>query len=107
MNQLDWINKESERNQGDTYWDLAKGLTLQLKGMYRGYQKRIEIEGNKEESLKFENFYYLTNMGDLEDIIPAFDSQEINLKEKGFHECSGFIKLLKDELITSHNTHNM
>lgn len=107
INQLDWINKESDKNQGDPYWDLVKGLILQLKGMFRGYQKRIEIEGEKQAfPLKFENFYYLTNMGDLEDILPAFQPED-HLKGIGFHECSGIVTLLKNDLITAHNTHNM
>ena len=104
LNQLDWINKEIKKNRDDLYWNLVEGLIAQLKGMYRGYKDRLEKEKNLDQNLDFFNFYYLTNMGDLQDIIPAF---ECEIKPDNFRECSGFIKLTENELYTSHNTHNM
>ena len=52
--------------------------------------------------MDFLHFYYLTNMGDLEDIIPAFKNQsrtEMN--------CNGFIMDIQDDLHVSHNTFNI
>lgn len=77
---------------------------LQLRGMYDGYIKKIKKEGKNEQEIDFFHFYYLTNMGDLQDIIPAFENND---EEEKFLNCSGFIKLTENELITCHNTHNM
>ena len=104
LNQLDWINEQFEKNKSSPYWNLVECLIVQLKAMYQGYKDKVEKNKKYEESLDFFSFYYLTNMGDLEDIIPAFENQE---KNNELHECSGFIKLTKDDLFVSHNTHNM
>ena len=40
--------------------------------MYRGYLTRINIENAPSMFIGFSQFYYLTNVGDLEDLIPAF-----------------------------------
>lgn len=40
--------------------------------MYRGYLTRINVEKTLYMYIGFSQFYYLTNVGDLEDLIPAF-----------------------------------
>ena len=102
--QLEWIDSEIGKNKTDPYWNLVEGLIAQLRGMHRGYTKKVEDISKHDQNFDFSHFYYLTNMGDLEDVIPAFEYEE---KNADFHECSGFIKLLADDLVTSHNTHNM
>ena len=74
--QLNWINSQTQTN-GSNYWRFVKALMAQLDGMYQGYQKKVNEIGKSEESLDFFHFYYLTNMGDLEDIIPAFDNTKM------------------------------
>lgn len=74
--QLNWINSQTQTN-GSNYWRFVKSLMAQLDGMYQGYQKKVNETGKSEESLDFFHFYYLTNMGDLEDIIPAFDTTKM------------------------------
>ena len=50
--------------------------------MYRGYLTRINEESSLSMFISFSNFYYLTNVGDLEDLIPAFhDSTQMEVKE--------------------------
>lgn len=71
-NQLTWIHKQIVLNQNSDYWKFVEGLMSQLKGMYEGYKEKIALSGKKDEYLDFYHFYYLTNMGDLEDIVPAF-----------------------------------
>ena len=102
--QLNWIDDEVKQNKGDPYWELVEGLMAQLKGMHKGYLKKAEELKKTQEILDLAHFYYLTNMGDLGEIIPAFEACE---KNEDFHECSGFVKLLENDLVTSHNTHNM
>jgi hypothetical protein len=70
---LKWIETQIITYRNDNFWILVDGLMQQLKGMYDGYIRKINDEKKKEEYLSFFNFYYLTNMGDLEDIIPAFE----------------------------------
>ena len=74
--QLNWINSQIQTN-GSNYWRFVKALMAQLDGMYQGYQKKVNETGKSEESLDFFHFYYLSNMGDLEDIIPAFDNTKM------------------------------
>ena len=40
--------------------------------MYRGYLARINLESSGSMYIGFSNFYYLTNTGDLEDLLQAF-----------------------------------
>ena len=55
----------------------------QLRYMHRGYLTRINEEKQQDYYLGFTEFYYLTNMGDLEDLIPAFhEEQEEGKKEE-------------------------
>ena len=43
--------------------------------MYRGFLLRLHEENRLDMYIGFSQFYYLSNMGDLEDIIPAFDQE--------------------------------
>lgn len=40
--------------------------------MYRGYLTRINVEKSLTMYIGFSQFYYLTNVGDLQDLLPAF-----------------------------------
>lgn len=71
--QLSWIEWQISINNGSDYWKFVEVLMAQLKGMHEGYLKKVKENGKKEDYLDFFHFYYLTNMGDLEDIIPAFE----------------------------------
>ena len=84
LNQLDWIDEQIVSNRQSEYWQLVKGLIAQLKGMYMGYQSSVNKFRRDNESLDFFHFYFLTNMGDLEDIIPAFDISKM-FKKKMMH----------------------
>lgn len=43
----------------------------QLRYMYRGYLTRINVEKTLNMYIGFSQFYYLTNEGDLQDLLPA------------------------------------
>ena len=48
----------------------------QVRYMYRGYLTRINLERSLSMYISFSNFYYLTNTGDLEDLLQAFSETE-------------------------------
>lgn len=77
LNQIDWINNQIKNNIESNYWRLIQGIMNQLKGMYQGYRASLIHQGRETEILDFYHFYYLTNMGDLEDIIPAFSESKM------------------------------
>lgn len=74
-NQTNWILQTTKANSNDNYWQLVNATFSQLYGMYDGYIAAITKYGLQNQyNLTFNQFYYLTNMGDLEDIIPAYSS---------------------------------
>jgi hypothetical protein len=93
-------------NQEDQEFQETLCLILeQFKGLYLGYR----YASNHKPSLKEEDFYTITMQADLEDLIPAFESERLSTglfrREK---DCSGFVKIVKNgELIVGHNTHNL
>mmetsp|Transcript_35393 Transcript_35393/g.31867 ORF Transcript_35393/g.31867 Transcript_35393/m.31867 type:complete len:316 (-) Transcript_35393:749-1696(-) len=101
--QNQWIDKMVAQNPSDDYWVLVNATFTQLRGMYDGYQQAIK-DNNVQNTynLTFDEFYYLANAGDLEDLLPAFKDE---LKTEG--DCTGFIKLTERQLYTGHNTFNM
>lgn len=102
-NQTDWILSAGKENSEDPFWSLVNASFGQQQGMYDGYVRRI-IEANRSDmNLTFDQFYYLTNMGDLEDIIPAYSNSS---RTKTQMECSTFFKLTSNDLIASHATFN-
>lgn len=54
----------------------------------------------------FSQFYYLTNMGDLEDIIPAF-GQQTGLNETSRRNCNSFVKEINGNLYVTQSTFNI
>ena len=73
----------------------------QLEGIYIGYNSSVFHYGKAEWFLTFDEFYYLTNMGDLEDIINAFDR-----KNRTEMNCNSYVKLTPKDLICGHITFN-
>lgn len=67
--------------------------------MYEGYRSVMR----KDQELSFEQFYVLTFMGDLSDLMPALGESEA----KEWKECTGIVNQLNDEIIVAHNTHNI
>lgn len=81
--------------------------------MYRGYLTRINIENAPSMYISFSQFYFLTNVGDLEDLIPAFHDSEAmeshisqNLKREGGN-CNAFVKIIEGKLFFAQSTHNI
>lgn len=79
--------------------------------MYDGYSRSVKDNDYLEQELDFRHFYYLSiayktnlaNMGDLEDIIPAFSV----FAEKD-PNCNALIKFSREKgLIVGHNTFNI
>lgn len=74
--------------------------------MYRGFLYRLHEESRLDLYIGFSQFYYLTNMGDLEDIIPAFD-QKTGLNSTSRSNCNAFIKELNGKLYVTQSTFNI
>lgn len=71
--------------------------------MYKGFIFRVNQEKSALYNLGFSQFYYLTNVGDLEDLIPAFS--QTSKPNPG--ECNAFIKIVKDKLYVTQSTFNI
>jgi hypothetical protein len=54
----------------------------------------------------FSQFYYLSNMGDLEDIIPAYD-QPTGLNTTSRSNCNSFVKEIAGNLYVTQSTFNI
>ncbi len=79
------------------YWKMVECMWAQLEGMYDGYSERV----TNSSRLTFQQFSYLTYMGDLEDIVPGAIAAD-----KPAFDCTTFTKPYGDNIIVSHNTHN-
>jgi hypothetical protein len=80
----------------------------QLRYMYRGYVTRINVEKTLYMYIGFSQFYYLTNTGDLEDLIPAFKEghSDVNDNEK-MGNCNAYVKMMDGKIYAAHSTHNI
>lgn len=85
---------------------LYLGLVEQLRYMYRGFLLRLHEENRLDMYIGFSQFYYLSNMGDLEDIIPAFD-QETGINKASQMNCNSFIKEIAGNLYVTQSTFNI
>lgn len=95
-----------------SYWELACALLSQLEGMYDGYRTGMQKDGAIDRALDFNHFYYLTNMGDLEDIVPALNNTDTSSYQmKGRRpenmDCTAFVKIIDDDIVCAHTTFNM
>jgi hypothetical protein len=73
--QLEYIESMCEVFQRDLFWKYAKAYIEQLRYVYRGFLTRINEENALDMHIGFSQFCYLTNVGDLEDLIPAFSTE--------------------------------
>jgi len=101
-NQTKWMTNAIALNPQSHYFQLLNATLNQLYGLYEGYIHMVNKTQREDMFLTFDQFYFLTNMGDLEDVIPAFDSTFPKMME-----CSCFIKLTPDDLLSGHTTFNM
>eukprot|EP01017_Pseudomicrothorax_dubius_P026478 TRINITY_DN2957_c0_g1_i2.p1 TRINITY_DN2957_c0_g1~~TRINITY_DN2957_c0_g1_i2.p1 ORF type:complete len:512 (+),score=91.97 TRINITY_DN2957_c0_g1_i2:67-1602(+) len=105
--QNNWLAHQMKAQKQDRdFWASVEGLMTQVRGMWNGYIHAVKAANETEKNLSFDLFYYLTNMGDLEDIVPAF-SYHPAVKNPAFSECSAFIRLVNGSLLTGHNTYNI
>jgi len=100
--QLAWISAQILANPTDDFWGLVNATFSQQVGLYNGYIAAIAKNLQPHMNLTFEQFYLLTYLSDLPDVISHFNA-ELDLK---LHtpKCSFLAKLLNDSLITSHTT---
>ncbi|CAD8182994.1 unnamed protein product [Paramecium octaurelia] len=94
-NQYNWL-KEQSQSQNTPYWRMVKYLLIQLENMYEGYNYHY---GKTEKALSFDQFYYLSNMGDLQDLWPSVGQ----VQTQGIGNCNSFYK----PGIVAHSTFNV
>ncbi len=71
--QVAFLKVMAQENEGDLYWGLAGALLGQLEGMHHGYMARVNADRRYSQAIsRFHYFMYLTNMGDINDLLPAF-----------------------------------
>lgn len=104
IDQNNYIKAMIGKRPADAYWQLVNTLWQQLMGMYDGYSARVSELGLAEQKLTFNQFYYLTNMGDLGEIMEAFYPPESSVAKTP--DCNIFIKLTDEDLYSTHSTFN-
>lgn len=71
--QIDFIDKMTQAHPKEIYWQYAAAKMEQLRYMYRGFLTRLHLENRLDLYLTWTQFYVLTNVGDLQDLIGAFE----------------------------------
>lgn len=71
--QIDFIDAMAAAHPKELYWQYAAAKMEQLRSMYRGFLTRLHLENRLDLMLSWTQFYILTNVGDLQDVISAFD----------------------------------
>lgn len=98
--QIDFMDIMVATNPEDRFWKYVGYYLEQVRYMHAGYQARVKREKRTEMELEFRQLYYLTSIGDLEDLLPW---------EKGMEErknCNAYVRLQDGQLIITHGTHN-
>ena len=72
--QIDFIEKMAEAHPKELYWQYAAAKMEQLRYMYRGFLTRLHLENRLDLMLSWTQFYAITNVGDLQDIVPSFQN---------------------------------
>jgi len=97
--QMAWALGMVVKNRNDPYWNLVNATIAQLQGMWQGYQVAAVEHGRKEILLSFNEFYLITYIYDLGDVMGKFTNLDL-------HElsCSFLLKLTDEGLYASHTT---
>ena len=67
-NQIDYMDEMVKEKPKDIFWQYIGYYLEQVRYMYAGYLTRIKKEKMPELEIEFIQFYYLTSVGDLEDL---------------------------------------
>jgi len=98
-NQLLWIYEMILQNKNDPYWNLVNATVSQLQGMYDGYVVAAAAHNHSEYIIPFSEFYQLTYMADISDVVSKFTTFDISRPS-----CSFLLSLTQEGLYTSHIT---
>ena len=85
----------------DPFWEYVGYYMAQVKYMHAGYEARIKREGKPELSLDYFQVYYLSSVGDLEDLL-QFPAEDADLRKN----CNAYVRLDGNKLYTTQATHN-
>ena len=79
--QIDFVDQMGDTHEKDIFWQYSKAKMEQLRFMYRGFLTRLHIENRLDLYLTFMQFYAISNVGDLQDLIPAYQDDPFTKKE--------------------------
>lgn len=103
VNQIDFMDQMIKDNPNDIFWEYVGLYLEQVRYMHAGYEARLRREKATEMELDFMQVYYLTSIGDLEDLI-ALGSPQGKAEER--KNCNAYVRLDNDTLYITHGTHN-
>lgn len=70
----------TEAHPKEIYWQYAGAKMEQLRYMYRGFLARLHLENRLDLYLTWTQFYAITNVGDLQDLVRAFEYNSVENK---------------------------
>jgi len=97
--QLLWISEMVLTNRDDPYWNLVNATVSQLLGMYDGFVVGCTAQRKPEYVIPFIEFYQLTYLADLGDVVSKLTTLDIVRPS-----CSFLLKMTEDDLFSSHVT---
>jgi len=97
--QTEWAVQMVLQNRDDPYWNLVNATMAQVQGMWAGYQAAALFHRRIDIMLTFEEFYLITYIYDLGDVMAKFTTLDL-------HElsCSFLLKMTDEGLYASHTT---
>jgi hypothetical protein len=84
------------------FWEYVGYYLQQVRYMHAGYMARVKKEGKSNLNLDFKQVYYLSSIGDLEDLIHFSPEDETFVRKS----CNIYVRLDGDRLFTTQATHN-
>lgn len=74
--QTDFVDSMAAAHPKELYWQYAAAKIEQLRFMYRGFLTRLNLENRLDLMLSWTQFYAITNVGDLQDLVDAYQYSE-------------------------------
>lgn len=97
--QLSWVTEMVESNPTNSYWNAVNMTLTQIHGVYDGFQVGIQAANRLDMNITFDQFYLITYLTDLGDIVAKFTGENIK-----YPRCSFLAKIVGDNLFVSHTT---
>lgn len=114
-NQYQFTLTVLERNDEDKLYQESASYSLaHFSGIVKGYKLSSSLQKDEQaNNLTTKQIYHLTMLADLEDLVPGVNNTQSNLSSEDFHqelkfmECTIILKVVENDLLIAHNTHNV